>query len=371
MATLYDLQFPALGTPPRASRGEQTASPDSGFQEPVSRSELPPAPRTEFLISTAEHIPASQFPDEDEFEFAGDWTAGDWDDDLELDYLDLEDHFYDLFEASFDDFDWRGFDDTYDDSLDLAEDFENGKALRLHNSSAVRSKHHKYKRGPRPQTQQDRSQRSRTRANEHKASRDRKTALDFEITPDAEPYSAEPLVIVRRTRDVETGWWWQASTRPVQPRSYTYLDSAASSYLGYIDRDFLHDSDLRRDHTRRVTSSGRRFRHPDRQLETDLVISRSSGVLSAQELGLDEATYRALIGLQFRDITSDDYSTLSTLDENVVKRGVDSSLISEFDTFEVVISDQHCKVCAHACRGRLKPGVCWLCLASDGEGRGG
>ena len=41
------------------------------------------------------------------------------------------------------------------------------------------------------------------------------------------------------------------------------------------------------------------------------------GILSAAELGVDEATYRALLALHTRDITPEDYAVLGELDSAV------------------------------------------------------
>jgi hypothetical protein len=68
------------------------------------------------------------------------------------------------------------------------------------------------------------------------------------------------------------------------------------------------------------------IRDEQTQLAEDARIAREAGVLTAAELGLDEETYRALIGLQFRDITPEDYSTLSTLDDSVTTKGLDPAL---------------------------------------------
>ena len=45
-------------------------------------------------------------------------------------------------------------------------------------------------------------------------------------------------------------------------------------------------------------------------------------MLSAADLGMDESTYRLLVGLQFRDITPEDYTTLAVLDESVAPKGL-------------------------------------------------
>ncbi len=45
--------------------------------------------------------------------------------------------------------------------------------------------------------------------------------------------------------------------------------------------------------------------------------------------GLDEATYQTLINLQFREISPDDYQTLSVLDETIKPKSLDHRKYAE------------------------------------------
>merc|ERR1712113_1016109 len=56
-------------------------------------------------------------------------------------------------------------------------------------------------------------------------------------------------------------------------------------------------------------------------------------VQTAEQLGLDDATYRMLCELQNRDIRPEDYDLLSRLDESVKPKTLDVNQLQHFPTF--------------------------------------
>ena len=75
-----------------------------------------------------------------------------------------------------------------------------------------------------------------------------------------------------------------------------------------------------------------RIRHPQGEMRYGVNVQegfaeaeqlQGGPLLSAEAMGVDEATYRLLMDLQFRDITPEDYEVLGELDKSVAPKKLD------------------------------------------------
>ena len=80
-------------------------------------------------------------------------------------------------------------------------------------------------------------------------------------------------------------------------------------------------------------------------LVADAERAHGAPLLSSAALGMDDATYRLLMELQFREITPEDYQTLTVLDETVKPKSLDHCKLSLFPTMHIVDVSGTMQVC--------------------------
>lgn len=107
--------------------------------------------------------------------------------------------------------------------------------------------------------------------------------------------------------------------------------------------------------------------------DNDVVIAqRAHGapLLSATALGMDDATYRLLMDLQFRDITPEDYQTLTVLDETVKPKALENCKLDLFPTQSVVEGENGTLevVAKDGSKHSLHIQSCLVCLESFAAG---